>query len=245
MELTKTEKHMNSVDKLFKSKLATEQLPPSPQAWEKLEARLSKKNKTIVWLRVAAAVALVCLLSLALVKLRTTEAPVLTETPPAVKHAEPKVPVQAEQPLLAESIAENQKPAETKPQTKSVSRIKKAVKETTAVEMQEAVEKPETTPANTEVLLTEAKEPEGKTVAPVAQKSIVIVYTLPSIPPKETATLPTTATLVAQADGQQKRIQKLWEAAKELKNSDNPLGDLREAKNELFALDFKKTKNRN
>lgn len=244
MELTKTEKHMNSVDKLFKNKLADEQLPPSPQAWEKLEARLSKKNKTIVWLRVAAAVALVCLLSLALVNLRTTEAPVLTETQPAVKHTEPKVAVQAEQPLLAESIAENQKPAETKPQSKSVSRIKKAVVETPAVEMQEAVEKPETTAANTEVLLAEAKEAEEETAALVAQKPIVIVYTLPSIQPKETATLPT-ATLVAQADGQQRGIQKLWEAAKEVKNSDNPLGDLREAKNELFALDFKKTKNRN
>src|SRR5690349_14724044 len=47
----------NKADKLFKEKLETHTLQPSAQAWEKVESHLSKKNKMVVWVRVAAAIA--------------------------------------------------------------------------------------------------------------------------------------------------------------------------------------------
>jgi hypothetical protein len=57
----------NKVDKLFKDKLEGDSLKPSAQAWEKIEAHLGKKNK-MVWLRVAAAVALLGVLTFVAVR---------------------------------------------------------------------------------------------------------------------------------------------------------------------------------
>src|SRR6185436_16482282 len=51
---------MNTVDNLFKEMLAEHGLPPSGSSWEKLKAALdnkdksAKKNKALLWLRIAA-----------------------------------------------------------------------------------------------------------------------------------------------------------------------------------------------
>ncbi|MFM8739807.1 MAG: hypothetical protein ACKOC0_06340, partial [Cytophagales bacterium] len=50
---------MNKMDELFKNKLENHSLPPSAEAWEKVEHQLEKKSKPVIWWRAAAAVLLV------------------------------------------------------------------------------------------------------------------------------------------------------------------------------------------
>lgn len=50
---------MNKMDELFKNKLENHSLPPSAEAWEKVERQLEKKSKPVIWWRAAAAVLLV------------------------------------------------------------------------------------------------------------------------------------------------------------------------------------------
>ncbi|MFM8912327.1 MAG: hypothetical protein ACKOE6_05315 [Flammeovirgaceae bacterium] len=47
------------MDELFKNKLEHHSLPPSAEAWDKVERQLEKKNKPVIWWRAAAAVLLV------------------------------------------------------------------------------------------------------------------------------------------------------------------------------------------
>src|SRR5215212_8552064 len=58
----------NRVDNFFKHKLKEHQLSPSANGWEKVEANLSKKNKTILWFRLAAAIALIGILTFAILQ---------------------------------------------------------------------------------------------------------------------------------------------------------------------------------
>src|ERR1044071_355585 len=53
----------NKLDKLFKEKLEEHSLQPTAQAWERVEAHLGKKNKMVLWVRVAAAVMLLGVLT--------------------------------------------------------------------------------------------------------------------------------------------------------------------------------------
>ncbi len=50
---------MNKMDELFKNKLENHSLPPSAEAWEKVERQLEKKSKPVIWWRAAAAILLV------------------------------------------------------------------------------------------------------------------------------------------------------------------------------------------
>ena len=45
---------MNQLDELFSEKLSNHVLTPPTGAWSKIETKLSKKNKGVVWLRWAA-----------------------------------------------------------------------------------------------------------------------------------------------------------------------------------------------
>lgn len=54
----------HEIDKIFREKLASHAIAPSPMSWEKLESRLSKEKKGMVsWTRIAAAVLLLLGLS--------------------------------------------------------------------------------------------------------------------------------------------------------------------------------------
>lgn len=232
---------MSNVDKFFKDKLEEHQLAPSPMAWAKVEERLVKKNKTVIWLRWAASIALAGLLTFFLINQQAkNETPVLTET------KKDEAPAEIQKPNTvapAETIAEGTPKSEEKKETNVLTNrqhnapIQAPAKMETAVA---AVEPQETQP---EVSLQEPEktmEPAQSEVKEVT-KAVVLVYSLPSRPVVQMDG----ATLASNADEKQTGIQKIWEAAKEVKNSDNPWGELREAKNELLALDFKKEKNRN
>ena len=94
------------------------------------------------------------------------------------------------------------------------------------------IKEPELEPPKIETLPTEI-------VAEVTikEKPIVIEYTLESIVPQKKET-----PIVAEIDEKKKGLQKALDFARDAKNSDSPLGGIRQAKDDLFALNFKKDK---
>jgi hypothetical protein len=227
---------MNSVDKLFKSKLEDHQLAPSTKAWEKLESNLSKKNRTIIWFRMAAVLALMGMLTVAVLNWNSSdENSPLTTTDQPVEGKEieqkPPLPEKKNEELIKPGIEQTnkKKPIPTQLMTKPTENLAASEQVTEVVKKEELID------TSVASLKEEAIEPFAE-----EKKAIVLVYSLPTLPAKQTAT-----TEVAQVEVEQTGIQKIWEAAKDVKNSDNPWGDLREVKNELLALDFKKDKNKN
>lgn len=221
---------MNRIDELFKNKLANHQVAPSADAWQKVEAGLTKKNNAWVW-RLAAALVLFGLLSGAwyLWNNNMETKPELVQQPASPQKENPVVvqPEEQKQNLVAET--------QPKSETKSKKRIIKANASDSNKETQPEKVKAEEplVVAETEVLVAE-----NKTEPAPARKPIVIEFTLEPLPVNVIE--PTVA--LASADDDKSGLQKILEKARDIKNGDSELGSLRDAKNELFALDFRKDK---
>lgn len=184
-------------------------------------------------MRLAAAVAVVGLLTFVILNRQTTTTNELATTTPAVTKPEVKMTAPVES-----------KNTEPEKQEQKVVRSKQAVPAPKTV--QEELPSVASMPTQVETIAQvefEKTEVVAEVPTPV-KKSIVLVYELPTITAAAQAPAPV-ETVVVAGDEKQTGFQKILETAKDVKNSDNPWGELREAKNELLALDFKKDKNRN
>jgi hypothetical protein len=220
---------MSNVDRLFKDKLENHSIPPASQSWEKLESRISKKNNTAVVLRIAAGILLAGFLVTIIVNqaYRDDAADVASKTTNKVV-----VPPVADQKELTPSadVITVQPTQEAAPQPITSTRHQRT---------ENKIVRPEATVAPESVVLI----PEQQLVAEVQpqavpQKRMVLVYSLPTID-KKIEPAPTTP-----VEEKRTGLQKVMDVAMEVKSGDSPLGQLREAKDELFALDFRKDKNK-
>ena len=223
------QKEMSSnVDKFFKDKLGNHAIPPAPQSWEKVEARLSKKNSLSLVYRVAAAVVLVGVFVMLILS--------QTDNPPL-------------SPTLTKKDLKSAPPLTSTPKTEQLKDDNKVLRvqhdrtKTVAKLSGKKIQTPEATPTTEQVVLV----PEQHLTAEVAQpevakaKRMVLVYSLPTIGKKAEAD----AVAVAPSDEEKRTgLQKVMDVALEVKSGDSPLGELREAKDELFALEFRKDKNK-
>ena len=222
---------MNRIDDLFKNKLANHQVAPSADAWQKVETGLTKKNSAWVW-RLAAAFILFGLLSGAwYVWNNNTEVqPELVQQPEGSPQKENLIPVQPteqKQNLVADSKTERKQKTTIKG---NASENKKEHEgETEKITPEPLVEIVQ--PA---ILVTENKIPETTPT----RKPIVIEFTLEAMPVKTTESVFADATVDDDKNG----LQKILEKARDIKNGESELGSLRDAKNELFAFDFRKDK---
>jgi len=221
----------NKVDKLFREKLEGHSLPPSAQAWDKLEARLSKKNRTIIWFRVAAVVGLAGLLTFALLQQKDTavQAP-LAQQKDTVKQKEKDTP--------AVVLKEKETSAPIEKKHSAVKRNLTPFK---------------TEPQKQEEVITNNKQEENPIAQVADEKTTESTPTVASAPAKKpmklTFSLPTLETknevkeemTVAAAEEKKTTLQKAADVAHEIRTGE-VLGNLREAKNDLFALEFKKDK---
>lgn len=225
---------MNRIDELFKNKLANHPVAPSADAWQKVEAGLTKKNNAWVW-RLAAALVLFGLVSGAwyMWSKNAEVQPELVQQPLPSPQKEIPVVVQPEeqkQNLVAETETKSKSETLTKKKTTktNTSESKKEIQPE-----KEKVEEPQVVLSQTEVLVAE-----HKTEPTPARKPIVIEFTLDAIPVNMTEP----EVVVANADDDKSGLQKILEKARDIKNGDSELGSLRDVKNELFALDFRKDK---
>lgn len=225
----------NKIDKLFSRKLADHSMTPSAEAWSRIESSLSKKNKFVIVWRVAAVFVLLGLLTGSwfywqseqnenAARLATKKvAP--NEKTPEVNEA-PVVSSQKEEPVQQVASNSNQEKKQT---------IQQEKKKITQQQQVAIVNEPEQTLPIIEEEPIKIESAEVKQVVANAEKPIVIEFTLDPIPSTKTA---------IAATEEKPALKKIWDKALDIKNGDAELGGLRMAKNELFALDFKKDKSK-
>jgi hypothetical protein len=226
----------NRIDQLFKNALGEHKVPPSAEAWTKVQSGLSKKNRTMIVWQLAAVFAFFGALvgtwyylnndgSITTTRLTEKNDIVVPEKNNFVK------PMEATPESTNRTLAQVPATEKRKKRTEPVE-IKKEIENSTNenisfedTELQKQ--------ADEEVLVSEAAI---ITQSDKKEKPVVIEFTLEAIS-KE----PITA--VAQNnDEESSGLKKILETARDVKNGDSDLGIIRDAKNQLFALDFKKDK---
>ena len=215
------------MDKFFKDNLGNHSIPPAPESWEKVESGLSKKNNLSLVLRVAAAIALAGMFVALMISQTDQSAPA-----PLAKEDVKSVP-----PVKSAPVTEQSKEADNVLSVQP-DRTRTATRQST-----KKIKVPDATP-NTQQGVMEV--PKQDLTAEVVQadamkaKRIVLVYSLPTVGKNIEAD----AVALAPADEEKRTgLRKVMDVALEVKSGDNPLGELREAKDELFALEFRKDKN--
>ena len=219
------------LDRLFREKLADHKVVPSEAAWSKVEASLTKEKKGIVWFRAAAALVLLGLLTTTILWVRSGE-----ETGPAMAKVDsvkktPKPRVMMPTPKKVQKSTEPKLPVMKSSSSKTKVYI---AQEETKKEMEQPVQQQEV--VSETPLLVAQQEPQlvaqqEQPLVKTTKSSITLTYTLGPIPSQERA--------VAAAE-EKKGLQKVVSAARDAKNSEGVLTELRLMKDDLFALNFKK-----
>jgi hypothetical protein len=229
----------NQMDKLFKDKLESHSLPPSEDGWSKVEAKLSKKNNAIAW-RIAAAILLMGSSAALIYWSHKSDVPQSIAIDQSKKPNNPAVtsPLKKAEPA-EEAVMEKRKISKAptikkKPTTPSVHLPDQKEEEKTltpsTIELQKTIT----------VALVNENKPEEKMkseatsstkVASTAPKPIKLEFTLDDLTSEEKT--------VATGEVKNSGLKRVLELAREVKNGEGPI---REMKNDLFALNFKKNK---
>lgn len=236
----------NQMDKLFKDKLENHTLLPSEEAWAKVEAKLSKKNNAVAW-RIAAAILLMGVFISLMYwqqKKENVGAPTLAETPIQKENKAATSTPPTSNPVAMNPAKKTSRPSSTsitkKKDEPSVAQQVMEKKEETSVPL--VIETPK---ENVVALVNEKKVEENlnpkatstTAVASSTQKPIKLEFTLDDFASEEN--------VVATTEVKNTGLKRVLELAKEVKNGEGPVSDLREIKNELFAFNFIKNKTKN
>ena len=233
----------NKIDQFFKDKLAVHNLPPSEEAWAKVEANLSKKNNVAVW-RIAAAILVAgAFISVIIWSQRESknDDPILATTKsnkdsikekiaPQISSVEKKKEARSN----SDKKASNSLPRPAPSQHDSKSDQKKAGEKLTP---STEIETKKQTIAVVKESTQEEKEINTKatpptTIASTKQKPIKLEFTLDNISSEQA--------VATTSEEKSSGLKKVWDLAREVKNGEGPVHEM---KNELFALNFKKNKN--
>jgi hypothetical protein len=217
----------NRIDRLFKNKLGDHRLPPSQEAWTKIESGLSKKNNTVILWRAAAVFVLCGFLTGAWFYWQSQghSQQIATQKDDTIDNL----------PGTQEPLAEPMENEENRNQVAVIAKSEHIKRKKIATNNNEEVILPTEIMKEAETELTPVFETVSTELVAKAEKPIVIEFTLDPVP---------STTLVAKATEEEKGngFKKILDKALDLKNGEGDLGGLRDAKNELFALDFKKDK---
>lgn len=243
----------NKLDSLFKKKLEEHTLPPNEDAWARVEANLPKKNNAIAW-RIAAAILIAgALITVGVSTLKKSDAPTLAKKIEPVKSLDSvsRKDAKAQSQKVEERnlssvdekktnvVSEGQEQSSLKQSTSQefISREDKETQSKNKVnEPIQEVAQTQQTILNEEVkqnLKTEATTVAQTTSTP-SEKPIKLEFTLEDVATDQTA--------VADAETRNSGLKKMWEKALQIKNGEGPVNQLLEKKDELFALNFKKEK---
>lgn len=207
------------LDSLFKSKLGHNAVPAPNGAWNRIESGLNQSSNQKLWLKIAAGIALLATVSIVIINTTTTEQS-LAQQPIELKD---KIDETNTSPLLP-----HQPVSSTIHQVTISKRLKSAIKSSIpevhpVAEVQvEVIESVVLTETNDEVIAQPAT-------------GLTIVYSAEEVNSKYL--LKTTEVEATLEQKKSSRLQKLAALAHNFSNEDI-LGDLRDRKNELFALNF-------
>lgn len=236
-------------DKFFREKFENYQKPAPVDAWNKIEARLQKKtaHKSAL-LKLAASLLLLFGIGLTLwFRGSNTSESNVAHVKEGARSLESEKNVAKidsantnQSLIVGESIQDkNEDPVKKQTKNKAVKRSRRSAT-------------PQTPPHEV-YRQNEVKEQTIASANPSAIDSTASHSVAPS-EPKSTVTLTFTAdetekylnkSALAEATHEQKKsstFKKLWQKANDLKSNQDPVGDLREMKNEILALNFKNEK---
>ena len=210
------------VDEFFRGKLEEHVSAPSAAAWEKIEAGLVKKNKTVLIWRMAAALALLGGLLWVGIGWDGKQSTEIAATKPLVE----KVPIESQPAIVEQKEEKGQRTVVIKKERKTKMNPQQSI-ETVNQEnkIEEIVER-----QSVEIALVDPVTLAAATPSAPEQKPIVLEFRLE---PVETVA-------IAQSE-EKKRPKGFFNTIKELKNGEDGLG-LQAFKETLFAGNFKKDK---
>lgn len=210
------------VDEFFRGKLEEHASAPSAAAWEKIEADLVKKNKTVLIWRMAAALALLGGLLWVGIGWDGKQSTEIAATKPLVE----KVPIESQPAIVEQKEEKGQRTVVIKKERKTKMNPQQSI-ETVNQEnkIEEIVER-----QSVEIALVDPVTLAAATPSAPEQKPIVLEFRLELV---ET---------IAIAQSEEKKGPKgFFNTIKELKNGEDGLG-LQAFKETLFARNFKKDK---
>jgi hypothetical protein len=225
----------NRIDQLFKDKLSEHNLPPSEEAWAKVQHGLSKKNKVVIYWRAAAVFVLMGLLVSAWYLFNRPVGISTQQLSKTEVREKPAVPKEAEKESSNTNTTESE--SDGKNTRKLLAKSEKSNSTDTKAFAEELTEPVVPSPHAEKVEIEKAT-----TVAEVAmEKPIVIEFTLPTI-----EEIPIGDVSLANSETEKSTgIMKFLETARDVKNGEAEFGSsLRDIKNELLAFEFKKDKTR-
>jgi hypothetical protein len=237
-------------EKLFREKLENHSKPAPALAWNRIEQNLDKKNKSFFWLKIAASFLLVATASLLLWQPKEKETVVL-QSAQQIKPKE-ETPVKVEKPAEV-NASEITKPKTQEPPAEQVKRsLALPRKKQTIPVAQEQIKSPaiaavevETEPVVVEEVTEALTIPTETTVAETTSagnSGVTLIYTAEEVNDKY---LDKKSLAEATSEGKKSStLRKLLDKAYDLKNNQDPFGDLRQKKNEILALNFKNEKQR-
>ncbi len=221
-------------DKLFRNKIENFQLQAPVAAWKRIEAGLDKTSYKWLWMKIAAGL---LLLSVAAFILWPTNTSISKQQLTNINNATPKtegvrktnsetiVPsVTSEQDIVQKNVTPKNRIVE-KVKPVLVTESNEAAKENISVPI---IEPTEIVPlTQVAVIVTNSDEPTVSRTIVYSAEEVNLKYLRKKLPIEAT-------TEAKKTSG----IQKLMGLAYNLKNTDSGLGDLRQKKDEILALNF-------
>ncbi|HEY0652303.1 MAG TPA: hypothetical protein VGD65_04205 [Chryseosolibacter sp.] len=239
-------------DKLFRDKLQSFQTPAPSGAWSRIEANLDKKNDNVLWLRIAASLLIVAIAAYLLWPSNSikTPQPELAGKTTTEKTIKPQPHQKEEEKMSAPPAVDNEiatrkkrieKPAVSNAQGSAPVEQHKPVMVDQSINLSET-NSTASHNANEERLPEQVSTPvEMHTVVANAEtQKLKIIFSAEEVDNKY---LDKKALAEATSDDKKpSTLKKLLDKAYDLKYNQDPFGDLRQRKDEILALNFRKDK---
>jgi hypothetical protein len=247
------------IDNLFRDKLEQHSLEAPPLAWDKIENALPKKNKSFIWLKVAASLLVLIAAAILLWPQEKTTPLVVANDKPVEKNLNNKPKDQEKINQATQKAKSNTDKKEVKTEIKkdTQSSGKPAQQKTPLPVMNFSKQEPLIADVDHLDLKHETVVEETKTHAVLNPQEILSTTTETSVAAKlnqESNTLVLVASdvskylnknLISDATTEEENtssFRKLLDKASDLKNSETGLSELRQKKNEILALNFRNDK---
>lgn len=244
-------------DKLFKEKLAHYSKPAPQLAWSKIESNMHASNKKIVWLRMAAGFLLFTVAGVLFWSVSTKEAPQpLADNSTQVTHQpdsdssitqsdekdKEELKIETETPPIELKETKRDSNQNTLTKTTNNNQPTTRVVENSVAQANENKQPEFIVSENTEtiaVVIPENTENSSTANETQQDKTIYITYSVAEVNEKFLRKQePEATTEEKKSSG----IQKLFTLAADIKNSETGIGELRQKKNEILALNFRDDK---
>jgi hypothetical protein len=243
-------------DKLFREKLEGYQKQAPASAWDKLEAGLDKKSNKGLWMKVAASLLLVAvaaylLLSNTQLKSDGGESHIIANNnvvaPAADKEIKTKsvddnkISNQQSKDTSVEQLGSSKEKLNTSKitvahaKTESVRRVKEKDSE---IDENQVINSVVETPSDVTSSSVTKDAPSVATTSSASTKSKTIVFTVEEV--NEKYLNKNAITEATPSEDNPSTLKKLLDKASDLTRDQDPIGELRQKKDEILALNFKK-----